>query len=115
MSKHRNTIKRDWKTKEKQSENSEKTEAKQEIEEGQASELFTKRLQKSKLKELENKLREAQGGENASSDMGYIKSKILETRKAVFTDERKLEQRKQGFDRASSKRNSKKQAMDEFM
>lgn len=39
--------------------NSEKTEANMEIDEGKASELFTKRLQKSKLKDLERDLRDA--------------------------------------------------------
>ena len=38
-----------------------------------------------------------------------------QTRKAVFTDERKLEQRRAGFDRAKSSLNVKKTALSEFM
>jgi len=66
------------------------------------------------LKDLERDLRDAKE-QNTPHDITKIKSRIEETRKAVFTDERKLEQRKQGFNRAGSKSNAKKAAMDEFM
>ena len=81
--------------------------------EGVATELFTKRLQKSKLKDLERELREAQKTSNSANEVAKIKSKMIETKKAVFTDERKLEQRKQGFDRA--KNNVKATTLSEFM
>lgn len=65
------------------------------VNEGQASELFTKRLQKSKLKDLERELKEAMSSsKGGSSEVAKIKGKMEQTRKAVFTDERKLEQRK---------------------
>lgn len=53
--------------------------------------LFTRRLQKSKLKELTMKMREAQltGG-----DTSRMRQEMDGLRKAVFTDERKLDQRK---------------------
>ena len=57
--------------------------------EGIATELFTKRLQKSKLKDLEKELKEAQYSN--SSDVQKIRGRLEETRKAVFTDERKLD------------------------
>ena len=56
MSKAKHAFKRTHGSKDK---NSEKTEANLEIDEGKASELFTKRLQKSKLKDLERDLRDA--------------------------------------------------------
>lgn len=96
----------------KQRDTDEKKEVKAEMDEGQATELFTKRLQKSRLKDLERDLKQAQIN-NSASDVQKIKGRIEETRKAVFTDERKLEQRKKGFSRAQT--NIKKAAMDEFM
>jgi hypothetical protein len=57
--------------------------------EGVATELFTKRLQKSKLKDLEKELKEAQYSNSA--DVQKIRGRLEETRKAVFTDERKLD------------------------
>lgn len=50
---------------------------------------------------------------NSATEVAKIKSKMFETKKAVFTDERKLEQRKQGFDRA--KNNVKASTLSEFM
>lgn len=70
------------------------------------SALFTRRLQKSKLKELELKMRNAErGGENS---FYKLKEEMGRVKKAVFTDERKLEQRKAGFERASNRLNIKK-------
>jgi len=57
--------------------------------EGVATELFTKRLQKSKLKDLEKELKEAQYSNSA--DVQKIRGRLEERRKAVFTDERKLD------------------------
>ena len=56
--------------------------------ETEESEMFTRRLQKSKLKELGGKLREtiAQGG-----DASRIKDEMDRTRKAVYTDDKKLD------------------------
>ena len=57
----------------------------------ESSQLFTRRLQKSKLKELELKMRlAAQSGE----DTFKIRREMAAVRKEVFTDERKLDQRK---------------------
>lgn len=50
--------------------------------------MFTRRLQKSKLKELEIKMRDAQ---TTGQDFFKIKQEMDRTKKAVFTDERKLE------------------------
>ena len=74
------------------------------------TELFTKRLQKSKLKELSFKLRDAA---QSGQDTYKIKQEMDRMKKAVYTDERRLEQRKQGFERA--KLNIKKTALSEFM
>ena len=53
-----------------------------------STELFTKRLQKSKLKELSKSLGDAiRNGQDASR----IKDEMDRVRKAVFTDEKRLE------------------------
>ena len=78
------------------------------VNEGVASEMFTKRLQKSKLKELERDLHEAK-----PKDQFKIKSQMDALKKAVFVDERRVEQRKAGFEFA--KKNVRKEAMSEFM
>ena len=76
----------------------------------EAGEMFTKRLQKSQLKDLSKSLHEAiQAGKDASK----IKNEMDRVRKAVFTDERRFEQRKQGFERA--KTNARATALSEFM
>jgi hypothetical protein len=64
------------------------------------------------MKDLERELREAQIS-GSHQEVAKIKGRIDQTRKMVFTDERKLEQRKQGFDRAKS--NVKMTALSEFM
>ena len=79
--------------------------------EGVATELFTKRLQKSKLKDLEREMKEAKL--SGQADVSKIRGRMEETRKAVFTDERKIDQRRQGFERA--KTNAKATALSEFM
>ena len=72
--------------------------------------MFTKRLQKSKLKDLSKSLGDAiRNGQDASK----IKTEMDRVRKAVFTDERRLDQRKKGFERA--KTNIKATALSEFM
>ena len=83
------------------------------VNEGQASEMFTRRLQKSKIKDLERELREVQQSGGSFADVSKIKGKLAATRKEVFTDERKLDQRRQGFERA--KNNLKATALSEFM
>ena len=47
--------------------------------------------------------------------MFKLKQELDRTKKAVFTDERKLDQRRQGFERARSNKNVKAQQMSEFM
>ena len=78
----------------------------------EGSKLFTRRLQKSKLKELQTKMRNA---ETTGDDMNKIRTQMAYVKKEVFTDERKLSQRKAGFDRASNKLNIKATALSEFM
>lgn len=74
------------------------------------SEMFTRRLQKSKLKELGSKLRETiQDGGDASR----IKDEMDRTRKAVYTDEKRVDQRQKGFDLA--RKNIKREALSEFL
>ena len=76
----------------------------------ESSQLFTRRLQKSKLKELETRMRiAAQSGE----DTFKLKREMDAVRKEIFTDERKLDQRKQGFERART--NAKATVLSEFM
>ena len=55
-------------------------------------------------------MRDAQ---TTGQDFFKIKQEMDRTKKAVFTDERKLEQRKAGFARA--KNNVKAQVLSEFM
>ena len=72
--------------------------------------MFTKRLQKSKLKDLSKNLGDAiRTGQDASK----IKKEMDRVRKAVFTDEKRVEQRKRGFERA--KTNIRATALSEFM
>ena len=72
--------------------------------------MFTKRLQKSKLKELAKNLGDAiRNGQDATK----IKGEMDRVRKAVFTDEKRVDQRKKGFERA--KTNIKATALSEFM
>ena len=75
-----------------------------------AGEMFTKRLQKSHIKDLGKNLADAirQG-----KDGRKIKDEMDRVRKAVWTDERKTDQRKQGFERA--KTNARATALSEFM
>ena len=80
------------------------------LEAKESSELFTRRLQKSKLKDLEHKMRLAQ---QSGEDTFKIKREMDTVRKQVFTDERKLDQRKKGFERA--KLNVKATVLSEFM
>lgn len=71
-------------------------------------ENFSRRLQKSKIKDLERDLRVAGDQKQFEKLTDILKA----TKKQVFTDERKLEQRKAGFQRA--KTNVKKTFMNEF-
>ena len=75
-----------------------------------AGEMFTKRLQKSHLKDLEKNLADAN---RSGKDGRKIKDEMEKVRKAVWTDERKTDQRKQGFERA--KTNARATALSEFM
>jgi len=86
--------------------------AKSEDKRGEGTELFTRRLQKSKLKDLELKMRATQYGDKESYKIKDLMDKV---KKAVFTDERKLEQRKAGFERAKNRLNIKKTVLSEFM
>jgi len=72
--------------------------------------MFTKRLQKSHIKDLGKSLADAirQG-----KDGRKIKDEMDRVRKAVWTDERKTDQRRQGFERA--KTNARATALSEFM
>ena len=70
------------------------------VEDVEGSKLFTRRLQKSKLKELQNKMRDTT---TTFDEQNKIKTQMAYVKKEVFTDERKLSQRKAGFDRASNK------------
>ena len=74
--------------------------------------MFTKRLQKSQLKDLDKNLADAI---RTGKDGAKIKVDIERVRKAVFTCEMKLSQRKQGFARAASKTNARATALSEFM
>ena len=72
--------------------------------------MFTRRLQKSKLKELGAKLRETI---NEGGDASRIKDEMDRTRKAVYTDDKRVAQRTKGFEGA--RLNIKKTALSEFM
>jgi len=75
-----------------------------------SQQLFTKRLQKSQLKDLERELKTAsQAGANTYA----IQDQIHRVKKAVFTDEKRVDERKRGFEKA--KVNVKKTALSEFM
>ena len=58
------------------------------IEAKESSQLFTRRLQKSKLKELEMRMKSAAA---EGQDTFKIKREMDSVRKQVFTDERKLD------------------------
>lgn len=69
--------------------------------------MFTRRLKKAKLKDLDKQLLSATGNEAAKlrSELDYVK-------KEVFTCEKKAEQRRKGFEKA---KNIQKQTLSEFM
>lgn len=70
--------------------------------------MFTKRLRKAKEKDLERKLYEATGIEAEK-----IKAELRCVKREVYTDERKVEQRKKNFDQA--KHNTSKRSLSEFL
>lgn len=82
--------------------------------------LFSRRLQKSKIKDLDRQIRlqkiVAKSQPDSKSDavkkLTKMQDEFKMVKKEVFTDERKIEQRKQGFQKA--KLNIKKTQMSEF-
>ena len=58
--------------------------------------MFSRRIQKSKIKDLEKSLREARDPYAAQR----VEEELKKVKKDVFTDERKIEQRKMGFHKA---------------
>ena len=65
----------------------------------------------SKVKELEQKLYASQEKEEKDKLM----TELQRTRKAVFVDEGKMQDRLDGFKRAASKANIKEKTLSEFM
>jgi len=96
--------KEEYKTEEQKKNEKSASEAKE------GTEMFTRRLQKSKVKELSVKLNTAF---ETGSETWKIKQELDRTKKAVFTDERRIEQRKAGYERA--KTNAKSTILSEFM
>lgn len=74
--------------------------------------LYSRRLQKSKIKDLERELRLDQN-RNDSKKMERLQEELKKAKSDVFTDERKIMQRTAGFQRA--KTNVKKTYLSEFM
>ena len=58
--------------------------------------MFSRRIQKSKIKDLEKNLRMAKDPRQAQR----FEEELKKVKKDVFTDERKIEQRKMGFHKA---------------
>lgn len=73
--------------------------------------LYSRRLQKSKIKDLERDLRQLNRGDRIGQNR--IQEELKKAKQDVFTDERKIEQRKMGFKRA--KTDIKKTQLSEFM
>jgi len=71
---------------------------------------FSRRLQKSKIKDLQSKLRQGSG---PKEEVNKIREELERAKKEVFTDERKIDQRKQGFTKART--NLKKTQLSEFL
>ena len=57
----------------------------------QNQQLFSRRLQKSKIKDLERDLRVAQASQGDSKNTEKLKEQLYKAKKDVFTDERKIE------------------------
>lgn len=74
--------------------------------------LYSRRLQKSKIKDLEREMRSDQNKEDRKK-MERLQEELKKARTDVFTDERKILQRTAGFQRAKS--NIKKTYLSEFM
>ena len=99
-----------WRDKKDKKDKKENKEAEDKPPVDESQQLFTRRLQKSQLKDLEKELRTVSfAGGNTHS----IKDQINRVKKAVFTDERRLDDRKKGFEKA--KVNVKRTALSEFM
>ena len=73
--------------------------------------LYSRRLQKSKIKDLERELRTAERGDK--STQARLMDELKKAKQDVFTDERKIEQRIMGFKRART--DIKKTQLSEFM
>jgi hypothetical protein len=65
----------------------------------------------SKVKELEQKLYAS----TEKEDKSKLMEELQRTRKAVFVDEGKMQDRLDGFKRAASKANIKEKTLSEFM
>lgn len=78
--------------------------------------MFSRRLQKSKIKDLEKQIRlvqlKAKSNPSVNKQLETLQEEYKSTKKQVFTDERKIEQRKQGFTKA--KTNLRKNQLSEF-
>lgn len=74
--------------------------------------LYSRRLQKSKIKDLEREMR-SDGNKEDRKKMERLQEELKKARTDVFTDERKILQRTAGFQRAKS--NIKKTYLSEFM
>lgn len=78
--------------------------------------MFSRRLQKSKIKDLERQIRlyqlQARSNPSVNKQLESLQDEYKSTKKQVFTDERKIDQRKQGFSKA--KINMKKNQLSEF-
>ncbi len=78
------------------------------------SETTSRFGKKSKMKEIEKKLDKATG-DNNREEKGKLLKEMQIVRKEVFTDERKLEQRKAGFERAGNRKKVKEVQLSEFI